>query len=273
MFDVRDKVVLVTGAASGIGAATAALLHRRGARVALLDIDETAMKDEHALAIGADVRDRTAMARAVDSVAAHFGRLDVVVANAGIAPDPATVRTIEPAAFDRVIDINLTGVFNTVQPALDQIIRNHGHVLVVSSAAAFAPGAGLAAYMASKAAVEQLGRALRIELAAVGASAGVAYFGFVRTPLLRPIDEDPLGRTVDALLPWPFSQRITAERAAEVIANSIARRAATGFAPPAWQVYGMLRGLVNVVVDGRAAASATVHGLIRAIEARVDDHA
>jgi NAD(P)-dependent dehydrogenase (short-subunit alcohol dehydrogenase family) len=183
------------------------------------------------------------------------------------------VRTIEPAAFDRVIDINLTGVFNTVRPALDQIVRNRGHVLVVSSAAAFAPGAGLAAYMASKAAVEQLGRALRIELAAVGASAGVAYFGFVRTPLLRPIDEDPLGRTVDALLPWPFSQRISAERAAEVIANSIARRAASSFAPPAWQAYGLLRGLVNVVVDSRAAASATVHGLIRAIEARADDRA
>src|SRR5690606_6913982 len=92
--------------------------------------------------IGADVADRTQMDAAVAAVIERFGRLDVVVANAGVTPVPATLRTMDPADFDRVVAINLTGVFNTVHPALDHIVRRRGHVVVVSSCAAFAPGMG-----------------------------------------------------------------------------------------------------------------------------------
>ena len=281
-YEVRDKVVMITGAGSGIGAALAALLHRRGASVALLDVNDIAIKDaaesfsQRALAIGADVRDRDTMARAVDVITDHFGRLDVVVANAGVAPDPATLRTIDPDEFDRVIDVNLTGAFNTIRPALDQLIANQGHAVIVSSVNAFVPGPGLASYAASKAGVEQLGRALRIELAGAGASAGVAYFGFVRTPFMEPIDEDPLGRTLDGMLGWPLNQRITAEHAATVIANGIAHRAAHTVAPIAWRPYALLRGAVNPLIDRRAAASTTMRGLIRTIEQRLtrkDTHA
>lgn len=281
-YEVRGKVVMITGAGSGIGAALAALLHRRGASVALLDVNDTAIKDaaetfgQRALAIGADVRDRDTMTRAVDTITDHFGRLDVVVANAGVAPDPATLRTIDPDEFDRVIDVNLTGAFNTIRPALDQLIANQGHAVIVSSVNAFVPGPGLASYAASKAGVEQLGRALRIELAGAGASAGVAYFGLVRTPFMEPIDEDPLGRALDGMLGWPLNQRITAEHAATVIADGIARRAAYTVATIAWRPYALLRGMVNPLVDRRAAASTTMRGLIRIIEQRLtreDTHA
>ena len=275
-YDVRDKVVLITGAGQGIGLALATLLHDRGASIALVDIDTDSVVAAAnafgtlALPLTADVRDRAGMKAAVAQIVERFGRLDVVVANAGIAPPPATLRTIDEDAFDRVIDINLTGVFNTVRPALEQVIEHNGHVVVVSSAAAFAPGAGGSPYMISKAAVEQFGRALRIELAAVGASAGVAYFGIVDTAMTHDtIDEDDLVGEVAALLPWPLSQRISAAEAAKSIADGIAERAARTIAPASWQPYSLLRGAANVLIDQKMAGDKGVHALIRKVEARV----
>ncbi len=274
-YDVAGKVVLITGAAQGIGRELAAILSHRGARVVVVDIDEVAARraaDELGLdahGIGADVADRAQMAAAVDEVVRRFGTLDVVVANAGVTPVPATVRTMDPADFDRVIGINLTGVFNTVHPALDHIVSARGHVVVVSSCAAFAPGMGGSPYMVSKAAVEQLGRALRVELAASGASAGVAYFGIVDTAMTHDmLDSDDLGKELDGMLPWPLNVRITAEYAARTIADGIGRRAPRTIAPSGWEPYALLRGAINVVLDHRLATDTTVHELIRAIERR-----
>ncbi|MCU1645720.1 MAG: short-chain dehydrogenase [Nocardia sp.] len=274
-FDVRGKAVLITGAGQGIGAELAKILYARGASVALADIDEQAAcaaadaLGKRAMAIGADVADREAMARATARVVEQFGRLDVVVANAGIVPKPATLRVIEGRDFDRVIGVNLTGVFNTVHPALDHVVAAKGHVVVVSSAAAFAPGVGGSPYMISKAAVEQLGRALRVELAAHGASAGVAYFGVVETAMTHDtLDNDELGRRLGDMLPWPLSVRITAHEAAATIADGIARRAPRTIAPIGWEPYSLLRGLVNVALDSRLARDSRIHELVHLVEDR-----
>ncbi|MFF0608688.1 short-chain dehydrogenase/reductase [Nocardia tengchongensis] len=272
-YSVNGKVVLITGAGQGIGRELAAILSRRGARVIVADIDAATAKST-ALELGADgvvadVADRDRMAAVVAEVVDRYGRLDVVVANAGVTPAPATLRTMDPRDFDRVIGINLTGVFNTVHPALDHIVRARGHVVVVSSCAAFAPGMGGSPYMMSKAAVEQLGRALRVELAASGASAGVAYFGVVETAMTHDmLDADDLGRRLDALLPWPLNVRITATQAAGTIADGIERRAPRTIAPRGWEPYALLRGAVNVVADRLLAANSTVHQLVHAIEER-----
>jgi hypothetical protein len=85
---------------------------------------------------------------------------------------------------------------------------------------------------------------------------------------MRPIEEDPLGRKLDALMPWPFNLRITAEHAAQVIADGINRRAPSTYATAGWRPYALLRGVLNPVIDNRAAASRTVHGLIHTIEQR-----
>ncbi|WP_425303393.1 SDR family NAD(P)-dependent oxidoreductase [Nocardia gipuzkoensis] len=218
------------------------------------------------------VSDRIGMREAVSRVRRRFGRIDVVVANAGVVPEPATIRTMNPGDFDRVIGINVTGVFNTVHPALDDIVAAKGHVVVVSSAAAFAPGMGGSPYMVSKAAVEQFGRALRVELAAVGATAGVAYFGIVDTAMTHgTLDEDELGADLGALLPWPLNVRITVRDAAESIADGIARRAPRTIAPPQWEPYALLRGVINVVLDSRLARDPRVHDLIHRVEQRVID--
>lgn len=274
-YDVRDKVVLITGAGQGIGLALAGILAGRGAEIAILDVDGATAAaaaeslGAHAFAVQADVRDRPAMADAVAKTVAHFGRLDVVVANAGIVPEPATLRTIDGDMFDRVIGVNLTGVFNTVHAAVDHVIENQGHVAVIGSGAAFAPGMGGAPYMISKAAVEQLGRALRIELAAVGATAGVVYFGIVETELAhKTLDADAFGRQLDEMLPWPLNRRISADQAAEVIADAIKHRAAQAIAPAGWVVYSLLRGAANVVLDRQLTRDRRVHELIRTLESR-----
>ncbi|CAM3077058.1 short-chain dehydrogenase/reductase [Skermania piniformis] len=272
-YAVAGKVALITGAAQGIGAALATRLHERGAAVVLVDVAADAVADTAAavgartLPLAADVTDRAAMRAVVEQTVQRFGRLDVVVANAGVTPRPATLRTMDPADFDRVIGINLTGVFNTVHPALDQVVLHRGHVVVVSSCAAFAPGMGGSTYMMSKAAVEQLGRALRVELAGSGASAGVAYFGIVQTAMTRDmLDEDELGRELNELLPWPLNVRITADEAAATIADGIARRAARTIAPSGWEPYALLRGAANVVLDNRLAGDPRVAGLISDLE-------
>ncbi|MGX1810611.1 short-chain dehydrogenase/reductase [Nocardia sp. NPDC055321] len=274
-YDVEGKTALITGAGAGIGRELATALITRGARVVLTDRDlsaVTAVADQfgdRALAIEADVRDREAMSAAVSAAVRWSSRLDVVVANAGVTPVPATVRTTVPEEFGRVIDINLLGVFNTVRPSLDHIIEAGGHVVVVSSAAAFAPGMGGAAYMVSKAAVEQLGRALRVELSSVGASAGVAYFGVVDTEMTTNMFEaDPLGREIENMLPWPLRRRISATEAAESIAEGITRRAPRTIAPAIWAPYSWLRGTANVALDRILAHDPRVADLLARIENR-----
>ncbi len=191
VYPLPGKVALVTGAARGIGFETARLLHARGASVTVIDlaVDETeaAAKQigERTLAIAADVTDEAAMEDAVERTVGTFGGLDVVVANAGIAPPARPMSVVDAAAFERVIEIDLLGVWRTVHPALTQVIERRGHVVVVASVYAFVNGAMATPYAVSKAGVEQLGRALRAELAIHGASASVAYFGFIDTKLVQ----------------------------------------------------------------------------------------
>ncbi|GAA5064389.1 short-chain dehydrogenase/reductase [Nocardia callitridis] len=274
-YDVRGKVAMVTGAGKGIGFELAKILVARGASVALVDVDEygidyaTRALGERTFPVVADVRDRAGMRDAVDRVVERFGQLDVVVANAGVVPAMSTLRVLDGADFDRVIGINLTGVFNTVRPALDHIVAAKGHVVVVSSGAALTPGPTGSPYMISKVAVEQLGRALRIELSAAGASAGVAYFGVVETTMTSDaLDDDELGGQLAELLPWPLNVRISPAQAATTIADGIARRAPRTFAPKGWQPYALLRGLVNVALDSRLANDSRIHDLVREVERR-----
>jgi len=111
----------------------------------------------------------------------RFGGVDVVFANAGITVDPpATIAGVDAVAFERVIEVDLLGMWRTVRAALPQVIERRGHVLVTASCYSFLNGMLNAAYAMSKAGVEQFGRALRSELAVHGATAGVLYPGLDR---------------------------------------------------------------------------------------------
>lgn len=274
--DLDGKVVLITGGADGIGLATARRVVGRGAKVVILDRNDSAansaaneLGEHRALAIGADVTDRDAMRFAVDQTVDRFGRLDVVVANAGVTPPPGTLRTQDPAEFDKVIAVNLTGVLNTVQPAIEPLIRTGGHIVVVASCAAFSPPAGGAAYMVSKAAVEVLARGLRLELAPHGVTVTTSYFGIVETQLARAtLNDDPLGKLMDQHVPWPLRRRITAEQAARAITNAIESRAHSRTAPGTWIPLGLMRGILTPLLDLYLVHDRWTHHMIRQLESR-----
>lgn len=261
-YDLRGRTVLITGAGRGIGAALARCVHERGASVALLDVHadsverSAAATGERAIGLAADVTDWGALAAAVEATVARFGGIDVCVANAGIANQAATLRAIDPATFERVVEVNLLGVWRTVRASMPHVLERQGHFVLVSSIYAYLNGALVSPYAASKAGVEALGRALHAELAPSGATASVAYFGLVATEMVRQgIDEDPLGRRAKALVPFPYDRRISPERAAEAVVRGIERRAPRIVAPRRWVPLGALRGLVNPLVDrqlGRA---------------------
>jgi NAD(P)-dependent dehydrogenase (short-subunit alcohol dehydrogenase family) len=275
-FGLAGKVALVTGAARGIGFATAQALVRRGAQVAIVDLDEEAAQcaarqihDTNSLGMAADVTDRGALQTVVATTVERLGGLDVVVANAGIAPRVATFRAMANESFERVLDVNLMGVCRTVEAALPQIVRRKGHVVVISSIYAFMNGAGGLPYAMSKAAVEQFGRALRVELVQHGASATIAYFGFIDTEMVhQAIDQDPLADQLLATFPQPLRKRRSPSVAGEAIVRAIERRQPRVIRPRRWGMISVLRGILNPLTDAQAERDEAIQSLMRQIDAR-----
>lgn len=278
-YDLTGKVALVTGGARGIGFATAQAIVRRGASVVIVDLDTDAtqraagqLHDVKAVGLAADVTDCGAMQRAVATAVQRFGGLDVVVANAGIASRPATFRAMSSENCERILDVNLMGVWRTVDAALPEIVRRRGHVVVVSSIYAFANGVGNVPYAMSKAAVEQFGRALRVELVQHGASASVAYFGFIDTEMVhRSFDDDPLGDTMIAALPKPLRKRLTPKVAGDAIVRGIERRQPRIIRPRRWTVLSVLRGIVNPLIDVQMECDDKTQELLRRLDDRAGD--
>jgi NAD(P)-dependent dehydrogenase (short-subunit alcohol dehydrogenase family) len=278
-YDLTGKVALVTGAARGIGFETAKALVGRGASVVIVDLEAEAAEaaaaqihDSRAIGFAADVTDRGALQQVVAAAVERFGGLDVVVANAGIASRGATFAAMTSEGFDRVIDVNLMGVVRTVEAALPEIIRRKGHVVVIASIYAFTNGVGTTPYAMSKAGVEQFGRALRVELVQHGASATVAYFGFIDTAMVqRMLDADPLAGSMLDAVPKVLRKRLHPSVAGEAIVQGIERRAPRIIRPKRWVFLSVFRGVLNPLIDMRMERDAAVQEAARALDARAGE--
>ncbi len=275
-YDLAGRVALVTGGAGGIGFATAQALIARGASVAITDLEQDGvtlaagqLHDQRALGIGADVTDRSAMQRAVAQVVERFGSLDIAIANAGIAPHAATFRAMPSETFERVLDVNLMGVYRTVDAAMGEVIRRRGHIVVISSVYAFMNGVGVAPYAMSKAAVEQFGRALKVELVQHGVGVTVAYFGFIDTEMVREsIDRDPLSGRMFRTFPSPLRKRLAPPAAGEAIARAIEQRSPRLILPRRWAALSALRGITEPLIDARLQRDELTQELMSELDTR-----
>jgi NAD(P)-dependent dehydrogenase (short-subunit alcohol dehydrogenase family) len=227
--DSSGKTVFITGAARGIGAESARRLAARGASVALAGLEPEELErvarqcGANAAAFECDVTDWDALERAVAGAVERFGGIDVVMANAGVAPVGST-RTVDPAAFERTLDVNLTGVWRTVRCALPHVVERRGYVLVIASMAAALHAPGMSAYAASKAGAEAFANSLRVEVKHLGVDVGVGYFSFIDTDLVRGADAHPAIGTLRQDLPGPLRRTYPVSAVGEAVATGIAER-------------------------------------------------
>jgi NAD(P)-dependent dehydrogenase (short-subunit alcohol dehydrogenase family) len=266
---LSGRRVLITGAARGIGAATARRLHSRGARVALAGLEpdllaEVARDCGNARAIVCDVRDREQVDAAVEGAVEALGGLDVVMANAGVGVQLPLVGG-DPRMFERTIEVNLLGVYYTLRAAGPHISHDRGYALAVSSLAAAVHPPLLAAYSASKAGVEALADAFRIELRSSGARVGVAYFAELDT------DMTSRGFGTEAAKQIKFSKfsRVAPLKVGiNAIERGIARRSRRVVAP------GWVAGVLPVrMLAQRIVELGARPGLDRALETARGEHA
>jgi 3-oxoacyl-[acyl-carrier protein] reductase len=207
-----DKVAIITGAGSGIGEATAFKFAREGAKVAVCDINLEAVErvaaeirdsKGHALAFRIDVTDKASLRAMVDGVVKAWGRIDTLVNNAGIVQD-AQFRKMTDEQFDRVVDVNLKGVYNCTKAVVDVMLeQNSGCILNASSIVGIYGNFGQTNYAATKFGVIGMVKTWARELGRKGIRANAICPGFVETPILNAMPEKvirmiedrvPLGR-------------------------------------------------------------------------------
>ncbi|MEU0008716.1 SDR family oxidoreductase [Streptomyces sp. NPDC006314] len=250
---LRNRTVVVTGAARGLGAALAYEVARRGARPALLGhekdlLEETAARmPTPALAIEADVTDLPALRAAADEVRHRLGRPSVVIANAGVAlggPFDAT----DPADWRRVIDVNLTGSAQTARAFLPDLYATAGYFLQIASLASLGAAPLMSAYCASKAGAEAFAHSLRAEVAHRGVAVGIGYLNWTDTDMVRDADQHAVLRGLRAGMPPPARRVARAEAVAARLVTGLERRRTAAYAPPWLRLVQPVRAALPPVV-------------------------
>lgn len=189
-----DNVALVTGAARGIGLATAKRFLSEGWRVALLDIEDGQLRDaftaldkpERTLALHCDVSDSASVRAAINAVADRFGRLDALINNAGVATFAPLMETTDDE-WDRILAVNLTGPFLCTKAAVPLMSRNGGAVVNITSISAVRASTLRSAYGTSKAGLAHLTKQLAVELASVGIRVNAVAPGPVETAMAKAV--------------------------------------------------------------------------------------
>ncbi len=230
----QDRVAVITGGGSGVGREAAMRISAEGGRVCLWDWDETALSAAVQAIPGAqhakvDVADAEHVAQAAERAFAAFGRIDVLVASAGITGPTATVWDYPPQEWRRVIDINLNGVFNSCRAVVPYMLKNdYGRIVNIASVAGKEGNPNASAYSASKAAVIGLTKSLGKELAQTGVRVNCITPATFKSPILAQLPQSqidymrskiPMGRLgeieeVAALVCWLASEECSFSTAA-----------------------------------------------------------
>jgi NAD(P)-dependent dehydrogenase (short-subunit alcohol dehydrogenase family) len=254
VFDINGRTVFITGAARGIGAATAERLHAKGANVALVGLEPERL-EENAARLGdraawfeADVTDFEALERAVAGAVERFGAIDVAIANAGLAFVGA-LASAPIEQVERTFAVNLLGVWRTDRAVIEQITARRGYLLNIASLAALAHAPMMGPYTATKAGVEALTDALRMETAPSGARVGCAYFGFIETDLVRASYAQPSTELLNRQAPGFLRNPLPLSRAIDAIERGIERRAARLWAPRWVGAVIALRGILQPLTE------------------------
>jgi NAD(P)-dependent dehydrogenase (short-subunit alcohol dehydrogenase family) len=268
---LEGRTALVTGAARGIGAATARRLHDRGMHVALVGLEPERLEalaaelGPRAAAFEADVTDPAALEAAVAGTVERFGGLDVGIANAGLHFVGA-VTTAPLAQLERELQVNLMGVLHTVRACAPEVVARQGYLLNVASLAAASHAPLMGAYAASKAGVEALTDSLRQELRPGGTRVGCAYFGFIATDLVRVAMDHPSSKAMEPLMPAFVRRTVSVDVAAAAIERAVAGRRARVWAPRYVGGALALRGLVQPLFEQRAMRSARTAAALAAAD-------
>ena len=247
------RVAVVTGAARGVGELLARKLSARGARVALVGLEAEELKRVSERLRGesdhwyADVTDHEAMARVAREVKERFGKVDIVVANAGVASGGPFADS-DPVAWRRVIEVNLIGSAVTARAFLPALLESRGYLLQIASLAAITPAPMMSAYCASKSGVEAYAHSLRAEVGHKGVRVGVGYLSWTDTDMVRGADQDEVMRELRQRLPWPSNKTYPLGPAVERIVAGIERRSGHVYAQ--WWLRGMqgIRGYLPGVI-------------------------
>ena len=248
---LRGKTVVITGAARGIGEQVARIAAERGARVGLIGLEPDRLRNL-ALELGpttewreVDVRDSDALRSALDDCATSLGGIDYLVANAGVVAY-GTIRQTDDASFERVLDVNVNGVFRTLKHATPHLQNSRGHVAIIASALSFLALPSMSSYGASKAAVESLGLTYRQEVAHLGISVTLVHPSWIDTDLVRGAEADlPSFRKLRDGLPYPGNVTTSVSDAAEAIVRGLERRERRVYVPRAVAIANVAQGFVN----------------------------
>lgn len=249
--DLDGRRLVVTGAARGIGENVARLAVARGAQVALVGLEADrlrALADELGPVASwceADVRDGESVRNAMEASARVMGGIDLLVANAGVVAY-GTVRQADDAAFERVVDVNLTGTFRTLKYATPHLERSSGHAMVVASALSFLALPSMASYAASKAGVEMLALAYRQEVAHLGITVGLVHPSWIETDLVKGAERDlPSFVQLRKELPYPGNVTTSVDKAASAIVDGLASRRSRVYVPRAVGVAGWAKAAIS----------------------------